>query len=139
MSYTDNNIFNVYDTNLISQELFQEVVLLPYQFTRTDNVPTIDNNSDKSSNSNGIGGLDDISVGTQLWIIIFLLLFNLIAGLYCCRLKNRLEMQKLRNHDQRFVHSLELQHRLRSISENAPPNDDSDNNQEQIDALKLEI
>ena len=43
MSYTNNNTFNVYDTNLISEELFQEVVLLPYQFTRTDNVPTRDN------------------------------------------------------------------------------------------------
>ena len=42
MSYTDN-ILNVYDTNLISEELFQEIVLLPYQFTRTDNVPTKDN------------------------------------------------------------------------------------------------
>ena len=43
MSYTNNNTFNVYDTNLISEELFQEVVLLPYQFTRTDNVPTREN------------------------------------------------------------------------------------------------
>ena len=44
MSYFKiNNTFNVYDTNLISEELFQEVVLLPYQFTRTDNVPTRDN------------------------------------------------------------------------------------------------
>ena len=43
MSYTNSNTFNVYDTNLISEELFQEVVLLPYQFTRTDNVPTRDN------------------------------------------------------------------------------------------------
>ena len=43
MSYTNNNTFNVYDTNLISEELFQDVVMLPYQFTRTDNVPTRDN------------------------------------------------------------------------------------------------
>ncbi|BCU94915.1 MAG: hypothetical protein CM15mV7_0050 [uncultured marine virus] len=43
MSYYTDNKLNIYDTNLISEELFQEVVMLPYQFTRTDNVPTRDN------------------------------------------------------------------------------------------------
>ena len=39
MSYYTDNKLNVYDTNLISPELFQEVVMLPYQFTRTDAPP----------------------------------------------------------------------------------------------------
>ena len=43
MSYYTDNKLNIYDTNLISEELFQDVVMLPYQFTRTDNVPTRDN------------------------------------------------------------------------------------------------
>ena len=43
MSYYTDNKLNIYDTNLISEELFQEVVMLPYQFTRTDNVPTREN------------------------------------------------------------------------------------------------
>ena len=40
MSYYTDNKLNVYDTNLISEELFEEVVMLPYQISRTDNVPT---------------------------------------------------------------------------------------------------
>ena len=40
MSYTDN-ILNVYETNLINEELFQEIVMLPYTFTRTDAPPTV--------------------------------------------------------------------------------------------------
>ena len=43
MSYYTDNKLNIYDTNLISEELFQEIALLPYNFTRTDNVPTKDN------------------------------------------------------------------------------------------------
>ena len=43
MSYYTDNKLNIYDTNLISEELFEEVVMLPYQFTRTDNVPTKEN------------------------------------------------------------------------------------------------
>ena len=43
MSYYTDNKLNIYDTNLISEELFEEVVMLPYQFTRTDNVPTREN------------------------------------------------------------------------------------------------
>ena len=43
MSYYTDNKLSIYDTNLISEELFQEVVMLPYQFTRTDNVPTREN------------------------------------------------------------------------------------------------
>ena len=40
MSYTDN-ILNVYETNLMNDELFQEIVMLPYTFTRTDAPPTV--------------------------------------------------------------------------------------------------
>lgn len=41
MSYKDN-ILSVYNTELINNELFNEVVMLPYQFTRTDAPPTVE-------------------------------------------------------------------------------------------------
>lgn len=80
-------------------------------------IPTTDE-SGKNKN-NGTGGLDNVSVSTQLWIIIGLLALNLVAGLYCCRIKSRVETQRVLNDDTRFAAALEMQiSRLRSVSEN---------------------
>ena len=70
-------------------------------------IPTEDDSA-RNKNS-GTSGLDDVSVSTQLWIIIVLLAFNLIAGIYCCRMncKIKLQRQKILNDDRKLNAAVE--------------------------------